>query len=290
MSFAGDIARLAPQRLILDPIDGFIARRGVRERPRPISTLSAALTERLDEEGVPGEGAALDPVAELVLTRSPSGFLVFFDKQVDPTLGRRSSRLEGGRYTLRVTGRAYQPLRAAITLRPAPPPFNDLPDEAGAREAVPLILQPSFVHPGLVAAGGTQIGGAVTASEVAELDGLVITVTLPAPPGEAAETVLYALDRRGQWRLLLDDTALGFDDEDASEEDPGADPDGDLDEDPDGNPSADPDDVLTLDDPLPPTATVTVALRRGDAVLASGPVDVTRDAFTTVPTIAVPSA
>src|SRR3546814_14305795 len=84
---------------------------------------------------------------ELVLIRSPGGYLIFFDKVKDEILGFRTSRLAAGRYTVEVSGRAYQPLRAAVVLADVPPPFEDLPDNAGAQTAVVVALEPSFPHP-----------------------------------------------------------------------------------------------------------------------------------------------
>src|SRR3546814_1271097 len=83
---------------------------------------------------------------ELVLIRSPGGYLIFFDKVKDEILGFRTSRLAAGRYTVEVSGRAYQPLRAAVVLADVPPPFEDLPDNAGAQTAVVVALEPSFLR------------------------------------------------------------------------------------------------------------------------------------------------
>src|SRR3546814_5797002 len=94
-------------------------------------------------------GTPVDPPKELVLIRSPGGYLIFFDKVKDEILGFRTSRLAAGRYTVEVSGRAYQPLHAAVVLADVPPPFEDLPDNAGAQTAVVVALEPSFLHPTL---------------------------------------------------------------------------------------------------------------------------------------------
>src|SRR3546814_12765639 len=79
--------------------------------------------------------------------RSPGGYLIFFDKVKDEILGFRTSRLAAGRYTVEVSGRAYQPLRSAVVLADVPQPFEALPDNAGATTAVGVALEPSFLTP-----------------------------------------------------------------------------------------------------------------------------------------------
>src|SRR3546814_17559669 len=74
--------------------------------------------------------------------RSPGGYRIFFEKVKDEIIGCRTSRLAAGRYTVEVSGRAYQPLRAAVVLADVPPPFEDLPDNAGAQTAVVVALEP----------------------------------------------------------------------------------------------------------------------------------------------------
>src|SRR3546814_11641811 len=81
-------------------------------------------------------GTPVDPPKELVLIRSPGGYLIFFDKVKDEILGFRTSRLAAGRYTVEVSGRAYQPLRAAVVLADVPPPFEDLPDNSSEERRV----------------------------------------------------------------------------------------------------------------------------------------------------------
>src|SRR3546814_1843720 len=97
--------------------------------------------------------------------RSPGVCLIGCDKVTVEILGCLPSRLAVGRYTVEVSGRAYQPLRAAVVLADVPPPFEDLPDNAGAQTAVVVALEPSFLHPTLDRAGGTQVGGALQAPD-----------------------------------------------------------------------------------------------------------------------------
>jgi hypothetical protein len=194
VSVQGHRRRLTPQRLILDPVDALLMRRGILVRPRPQGLLRAVILERLVDQQAPGEGTPIDPPPELVLVRSPSGFLAFFDRVRDEALGVRASGLPAGRYTVQVSGRAYQPQRVAVSLANVPPPYEDLPDDAGAQSAIAVGLEPSFVHPDLIRAGGTQVGDGVA---VALLSAGVVVAS-------------YALDRRGQWRLAISDVALPF--------------------------------------------------------------------------------
>jgi hypothetical protein len=205
VSVQGHRRRLTPQRLILDPVDALLMRRGMLVRPRPQGLLRAVILERLVDQQAPGEGTPIDPPRELVLVRSPSGFLAFFDRVRDETLGVRASGLPAGRYTVQVSGRAYQPQRVAVSLANVPPPYEDLPDDAGAQSAIAVGLEPSFVHPDLIRAGGTQVGGVVTAPTAADLDGVAVALL-----SAGVVVASYALDRRGQWRLAISDVALPF--------------------------------------------------------------------------------
>src|SRR3546814_9599762 len=121
-------------------MDALVLRRGSLRQPRPLGQLKTKIVESLAVGEAPGEGTPVDPPKELVLIRSPGGYLIFFDKVKDEILGFRTSRLAAGRYTVEVSGRAYQPLRAAVVLADVPPPFEDLPDNAGAQTAVVVAL------------------------------------------------------------------------------------------------------------------------------------------------------
>src|SRR3546814_5847191 len=125
--------------------------------------------------------------------RSPGGYRIFFEKVKDEIIGCRTSRLAAGRYTVEVSGRAYQPLLAAVVLADVPPPFEDLPDNAGAQTAVVVALEPSFLHPTLDRAGGTQVGGALQAPEPGDFDRITVTIM-----ANGTDLATYAVDRRGQ--------------------------------------------------------------------------------------------
>ncbi|HEY9537702.1 MAG TPA: hypothetical protein VIS03_08915 [Kiloniellaceae bacterium] len=250
MTFQGNERRLAPQRLILDPMDALVLRRGFLRQPRPLGQLKTKIVESLAVGEAPGEGTPVDPPKELVLIRSPGGYLIFFDKVKDEILGFRTSRLAAGRYTVEVSGRAYQPLRAAVVLADVPPPFEDLPDNAGAQTAVVVALEPSFLHPTLDRAGGTQVGGALQAPEPGDFDRITVTIM-----ANGTDLATYAVDRRGQWLLPLPNASPPFG--------PG---------------------------PPPRTAPVTVLVRRGTDQLVSQTVTVTENELTTVATIVLPGA
>lgn len=205
MTFQGHERRLTPQRLILDPVDALLMRRGFIARPRPRGRLRARVTERLAAGEAPGQGTAIAPPKELVVTRTPSGYLVFFDTVTDETLGTKASGLTAGRYTVEVSGAAYQPGRVAATLADVPPPFEALPDNSGAQAAVRVELEPSFLHPDLIFTPGTQIGGVIVTDDPRDLDGVTVTVS-----AQGAAVATYAGDRRGQWRLPLPNGALAF--------------------------------------------------------------------------------
>src|SRR3546814_18392474 len=101
--------------------------------------------------------------------RSPGVCLIGCDKVTVEILGCLPSRLAVGRYTVEVSGRDYQPLRAAVVLADVPPPFEDLPDNAGAPTAAVVAREQSFLHPNLDRAGGTPVGGALQAPEPGDI-------------------------------------------------------------------------------------------------------------------------
>src|SRR3546814_16138047 len=105
-------------------------------------------------------GTPVDPPKELVLIRSPGGYLIFFDKVKDEILGFRTSLLAAGRYTVEVSGRAYQPLLAAVVLAVVQPPSEDLSANAGVPTAVVVALPPTFTHSTIDRARDTHGGGA----------------------------------------------------------------------------------------------------------------------------------
>lgn len=245
MSFQGSVKRLRPQRLILDPLDAALVRRGMSLAPRPLGDLAVRVIERLSAGENPGEGTALDPQPTLVMRRTPSGYLVFFDQIRDAQRGLVTSRLAAGRHTIEVSGRFYQPLRLVADLSDVPPPFDDLADAALTRAAVRAALEPSFLHPVLVSSTATRIGGVLIGEEAADFDDIAVTIRLGA-----ADLATYRVDPRGQWLLVLDDAALGF--------------------------PAPPD---------PQTATVTVRVTRAGTTVATEDIDVTRNDLTTATTL-----
>lgn len=205
-SFFGTDRRLRPQRLILDLIDA-AAEDGAAFRPRPVGDLAFRLTERLPGGAAPGAGQPIDPPLQPVFVTTPSGFLVFFDRILLPDGSPRLSGLPAGRYTLRITGSYYQPLDVAIALADTPPPFDDLPEGAGARQPVAIRLAPSFAYTFPPGASATRIAGRFSAEPAADLHG--ITVTARAA-GQIVSDV-YTLDRRGAWLLLVDEVPVPWD-------------------------------------------------------------------------------
>src|SRR3546814_1962717 len=85
------------------------------------------------------------------------------------------------------------------------PPFEDLPDNAGAQTAVVVALEPSFLHPTLDRAGGTQVGGALQAPEPGDFDRITVTIM-----ANGTDLATYAVDRRGQWLLPLPNASPPF--------------------------------------------------------------------------------
>ena len=249
MSFQGDIKRLKPQRLILDPLDGALLRRGMQRAPRPMGDLSVRALERLAAEESPGGGTALSPALTLVTLRTPSGFLVFFDMVQDPQLGHVASGLAAGRHVIELSGRHHQPLRLTVSLGDVPPPFEALPDAALVRSAVRAVLEPSFVHPILANGIGTRIGGVIEAADPSHFDDVSLVVR-----AGGADFATYRLDARGQWLVALDNAALTF-----------------------------------AAGPAPRRAPVALHLLRGTTELTTATVQVAQDQLTTAPNFALPS-
>src|SRR3546814_3452077 len=73
VTFQGNERRLAPQGLILDPMDALVLRRGFLRQPRPLGQLKTKIVESLAVGEVPGEGTPVDPPKALVLIRSQIG-------------------------------------------------------------------------------------------------------------------------------------------------------------------------------------------------------------------------
>ena len=225
----GEVRRLAPQRLILDAVDAFRLRAafaaphdlGTLDNaswgrlalrlgglwPRPFGRLRMFLVERLDPGGAPGTGAALEPPRELCVRASASGYLLFFDlvDMMHPRGGGRTpapqrSGLAPGDYALEVRSGRYQPLTAVVGLA----------GEAGAREAVRLLLEPGFAYPFANALGAvpTLLFGELRADDPAALEGLHVQAL---GRDNAVVARPYRVDRRGEWALAMNDAALTFD-------------------------------------------------------------------------------
>lgn len=245
MSFQGSVKRLRPQRLIFDPLDAALLRRGMSLASRPLGELTVRVVEQLNAGEDPGEGTAIDPQLTLVTRRTPSGYLVFFDQILDARRGLVASGLAAGRHTIEVAGRFYQPLRLVAVLSDVPPPFDDLADATLTRASVRAQLEPSFLHPVLVSSTATRIGGVLIGEDAEDFVDVAVGIRMGG-----ADLATYRVDPRGQWLLILDDAALGF-------------------------PAP----------PAPQIAAVTVRVTRAGTVIATEDIDVTRNDLTTATTL-----
>lgn len=225
----GEPCRLTPQRLILDAVDAYrlrtafgapadldtlddtgwqrLAMRLGGLWPRPVGGLRLFLVESLDPGDAPGTGVAIELPLELRVRPSVSGYLLFFDLvRASPALGdrrgrtARRSRLAAGDYALEVQSTLFQPLTTRVTLTA---------EDEGAKQAHRLLLEPGFAYPFADGLGAlpTLLLGELRTDDPADLEGLLVQARVQA----AAVVPPYRVDRRGQWALLIDDTALGFD-------------------------------------------------------------------------------
>jgi hypothetical protein len=220
--------RLAPPRLVIDPIDALAWARlsapldvdtpeataarfvtlGAGNRPRPLVRASYRFTARVE----PGGDVALPAPIELVTVVNPAGYELFFDV-VRTKAGLRRSGLPPARYRLRADAPKYQSAEVEALLA----------GDEGAAGATRIELSPGDAYPLAVGAPEppTVVAGALRA---ADGSGMVFEDAAGAPrrilliavqvevAGQDVEVCApYSLGGDGRWGLLIDAKKVNFD-------------------------------------------------------------------------------
>lgn len=103
-----EIQRMRQPIAIFDLEDRLVRQRqGGRTHPRPFGRLTVTLTAQALAGGAP---QPLAPALELVLTPSPSGYLLFYGLVRLAGGSKRRVQLPNGRYTAQVAGEYYDPV------------------------------------------------------------------------------------------------------------------------------------------------------------------------------------
>jgi hypothetical protein len=197
--------------LVMDVSDGYLdlLEQGVRHPP--LGRLTFTIVARI----VDGTPRDLTPPLEMVVTKNPSNFYLFFGAlKLSKTANGaereiRNHMLDDGTYVMRLTSDFYQMIQGPVTL-PQPkqpiriplspgysyPFFNSYPLHTGAPDGCPTNRQKNGHGP-------TLLRGTINMRDGRGLPNATVQV-----PGFDAT---YRTDSTGQWVLVIDPQALPLD-------------------------------------------------------------------------------
>lgn len=170
--------------------------------PRPIEPIRFYLTGQASGQGrLPQE---LKPPWELVMTRNPSGFHLFYDAVKLPNGNIRQVALPDGTYDIRVEGRGYLP--QTVT---APLPFHPQPTPLNPYQPIRVELDPDYLYP-FSGYGPTVFKGYVQDGNNKPIKDVEVSATVTVKEGDqqTQKAVTFKSDAAGQWVLILPNGAI----------------------------------------------------------------------------------
>lgn len=192
-----DVRQLRADR-VFDVVDVFARDRRVSgPRPGPLAPVRFFVVARV----VGGARQPFDPPKELSVSRSPSGYFLFYGKQRLASGERVAARLDPGTYVIRVEGGPYQRVEVDVPFPAPPPPPPPGPPPPGFVEFA-LPPGPTYPFP-RTSTVPAKAGPTLLRGSLRRMDGVSVEGTVVGVPGLSVYD--DRMDETGEWVLFFPD-------------------------------------------------------------------------------------